>query len=439
MSRLRFDFDWRNAPGSADAAVRHSMADLGIWIDGKSVTRVFDRQSRSIRDTVFVSLYPLAEWVAAHWWPLLEENKVSQRGGLASFQERHCLAYAGDGFALPRLTVISEGEAILLQWTRSMPQHQAVEFVDSGEVWLQRDEVRDAMSDLVRAVLARLAACDVSDTWLSNEWEALSEGEPEESDFCRAAAWLGLDPFDLSEDVSKMITEAVSRVPGGLFEDTLRSCSSSFLRPACDWLSRGMEMIRDCNLSGRSLGRLKTPPWRGGPLAPWKQGYQMARDLRANLGLPDRAPVDLEGILGDCLPVIRADKPPLQSLNGLVGAVNGGGFCCYTARTRKESLRFVVARALGLFLDEGRDMPALLSEAITQKQKRNRAFAAEFLAPAQMLKSRLPSEMISSEDVEDLASEFEVSSYVIGHQIRNHQLAGIIDADSSGESHGFAQ
>ena len=55
----------------------------------------------------------------------------------------------------------------------------------------------------------------------------------------------------------------------------------------------------------------------------------------------------------------------------------------------------------------------------------NRAFAAEFLAPQAMLGSRLSSDVVDEEEIEDLASEFGVSGFVIRHQIENHELARV--------------
>lgn len=56
-----------------------------------------------------------------------------------------------------------------------------------------------------------------------------------------------------------------------------------------------------------------------------------------------------------------------------------------------------------------------------------RAFAAEFLAPAEALRQRLGGEQVSPDEVEDLACDFDVSGYVVRHQIENHNLAQIAD------------
>ena len=69
--------------------------------------------------------------------------------------------------------------------------------------------------------------------------------------------------------------------------------------------------------------------------------------------------------------------------------------------------------------------PSLVTNTQTEHQQRNRAFAAEFLAPAEAIRERLPASHLSEEDVEDLAQEFRVSGFVVRHQIENHKLAVI--------------
>ena len=69
----------------------------------------------------------------------------------------------------------------------------------------------------------------------------------------------------------------------------------------------------------------------------------------------------------------------------------------------------------------------LLTRAHSERQQRNRAFAAEFLAPSTGLQRRLNGRrVVDGDDIDDLAGTFGVSSLVVEHQIRNHQLAKII-------------
>ena len=80
---------------------------------------------------------------------------------------------------------------------------------------------------------------------------------------------------------------------------------------------------------------------------------------------------------------------------------------------------------MGDYLGRLEPGPVILSSLATDRQAQSRAFAAEFLAPAEALRRSLSDGPVEPEQVDDLASEFCVSSYVIRHQIENHKLATI--------------
>ena len=63
----------------------------------------------------------------------------------------------------------------------------------------------------------------------------------------------------------------------------------------------------------------------------------------------------------------------------------------------------------------------------TWDQRASRAFAAEFLAPADAL-TRHVTGPVSFSDIDELGDEYGVSSLVIEHQIENHRLGSLTDA-----------
>jgi len=71
--------------------------------------------------------------------------------------------------------------------------------------------------------------------------------------------------------------------------------------------------------------------------------------------------------------------------------------------------------------------PRLVTGVNTERQKRNRAFAAEFLAPADAIRKRLTAGEVSQEDIDDLAGDMGVSPFVVEHQIVNHRLAEVVE------------
>ena len=426
MNRLAFDFEWRDLPGMQDPAIRGTMADLVILVNDEPVTLILDGRANTTRKRVLVSLYSLAEWMAANWWPLLEENRTGGRGSDLEYASRHAFSCAGDGFAFPELLVAPEGEVVRLSWRPRGLERQLTTFLARGETYLPQEEVRQTLADFVEAVLARLEACEVPDTWLRREWEALQVLPCEEKSFCANAARLGMDPFCLPPGVPQAVVRIADGLPANLSEDLFRTVSCSSLDDAFGGVRQGLERIQSAALD-QDLSRIRAcvqPRWRD---APWKQGYGMARELRSELCLPDDVPIQMEAVLGP-LPVIEAASRSPRGMAALVGSSDDSSLCCYTAKTNEAGQRFACARGLGLFLEGPDAMPALLSSAITQKQQRSRAFAAEFLAPAEFIRARLESPEVTPDDIEGIAQEFGVSDYVIRHQIENHNLGEIVDA-----------
>lgn len=66
----------------------------------------------------------------------------------------------------------------------------------------------ETLARFVDQVVDRLAQDGIDGTPLNLEWNAVRAADKEESDFCRSAASLGLDPFDIDQAISAVIIEA---------------------------------------------------------------------------------------------------------------------------------------------------------------------------------------------------------------------------------------
>jgi hypothetical protein len=109
---------------------------------------------------------------------------------------------------------------------------------------------------------------------------------------------------------------------------------------------------------------------------------------------------------------------------------NARGASAFVVRPTRapEARLFHVCRGLYEYLT-GRDgTPSLMTRTVSDRQRRNRAFAAEFLAPAGSLKTRLEAPFVSMEEVDELARQFGVSYDVILHQLEIHRIAEVVGA-----------
>ena len=135
---VHFRFDWVDAGPSPDVLAQHTMAALSVDAGGAVITGALDRQSGTYSRNVVVPLFSIAEWLVTNWWHLwYEVGDVSEPH--PAFEARHNLAFASDGFVLPRLRMVTTTGRIRLEWTRYQPAHARIEFVDAGQHEVERE------------------------------------------------------------------------------------------------------------------------------------------------------------------------------------------------------------------------------------------------------------------------------------------------------------
>ena len=435
MKPFVLTWEWEAAGRVRAPELAATWARLVIQVRGIAVTRLVDTSAQSLRDGVYVPLYPLAEWLACNWWALFHQYSSRQQAG--SFPRSHNLRYAGDGFALPDLALESAGETMLLRWRlRPMPGCQ-VQFIEQGEYRLDTRSIEEELRCFIEAVIRRLRDSGVEKSFLEEEWSAVCESmaSAEEREFCEAMAALGLDPYDCADDMAQGVLDLAQRVPRSLCGEFLSATSAARLHSDAEWLlgllgqtQPESELARAWLSLSKELPRLSMDD-------PWSQGYGLAREIRRKLCLEQKVPLTSDDLLAPAAPaglawLFSGDFPP--SIHALLHFSPRDGPLLHLRKAKREdSQRFWICRALCEVLLARGGEPSLVSEAESPRQKRNRAFAAELLAPAAVLRQRLSSSWVDRETVEDLAAEFQVSSYIIQHQIVNHKLADILDSDEA--------
>ena len=422
---IRLDFDWVEAAPSTDSLAQSTMAALTIDVEGSVVTSVLDRRSRSCRNHVVTSLGHVAQWLVGNWWRLFHEVADS-RTPRPDFAETHDFACIGEGYLLPSLTIAPTPEKMSLRWQPYRPLHSALEFTEEGAALVDRDELEATFVGFLEAVLDRLANDPAAES-LREEWGAVQAADEDEREFCRAAALLGRDPFATPQGEADQIIDFWNHTAASLREDALATANGNALAPLADWLTRTAQRVGsfddgDWGAFRDDLGAFHQDPPRPAAQAPYRRGYDLAQAARAQLR-PGALRHDLPTSDLEAVPCVTM-QPPTKGIQGLVAAESPA---CAVANGRETTQRFLRARALGDYLGRAADAPAILSGLATDRQAQSRAFAAEFLAPAEALRRKLGGTRVSQDEVDDLAHEFDVSSYVVRHQIENHDLAQIAD------------
>lgn len=439
MSTICFESEWLDGTGMEGAELAATFASLRIRAGGTAVTKLLDHRTKAFREWIHVPLYPLAESLATNWWFLTSGPGFGDADDENS-PRRHSLIGNRDGFIYPRVTAVPETRAVRVVWRASVPGDRdaagRIEFTSEGETLVETGEFRRACSDLIERVLARLSSLEVEDTLLHREWAAICGADAEEVEYCRTAAVLGWDPYDLDDcrrDAMETLDalgivrrEAVRAMAADSAESVIASCAA--VTRALGTARKGAGAFRDLDSIRREI---ETPDEPDAGSAPWLAGYGLARRLRRSLSL-DGA---LLGTTEDLARALQQTPETLESVpsadfgaarlfDGVVSADGSGGASFALRPSREGNRRFAVCRALAEALDAP-EAEAVLTKAPTERQQRNRAFAAEFLAPASALRERVSDPVIHEDDLASLAAAFGVSELVVGHQVENHRIARV--------------
>lgn len=423
MTSVHFESRWLDSEPTGDVADA-TFAELSIRVGLATVTSVLETTPKGrrtgYRDHVVVPLLSVAEWLVSNWWHIWYEVD-DLRDSRPEFESRHDLAHAGEGFLLPRLKMVPNGDLVHLEWSNWKPQYARTEFIGEGRAVVGRQELESEFKALIEAVLTRLRAIpggtDVCE-FLSSDWEAINSLEEEELEFVQAAALLGIDPFDVEDSVANAIVKFWETAQPSIRQEVLASADEESLSYVGQWLSKSLAKLEESD-HGTGWAAVRKAVRTGPPVPPWTRGYDLADFVRSHLSADDgRFDFDASGPLA--LPSLPL-QPPCRRIQGLVAS--NAPTCVTAPSPRETSKRFLLARALGDYIGRAEPGPGILSSLLTDRQAQSRAFAAQFLAPADSIRARLEDQPPEEGMIDEIAFEFGVSSEAIRRQINNHQLA----------------
>ncbi|MBU6400909.1 MAG: hypothetical protein KGS61_11365, partial [Verrucomicrobia bacterium] len=160
---------------------------------------------------------------------------------------------------------------------------------------------------------------------------------------------------------------------------------------------------------------------------PWQCGYDLARKFRKDFCLRNPTkPLAIDklcGIRRQNLPVIRVGEE--HQLDAVTTLSDSLGPQVATSKRRESSKGYLLARSLCEYLCSRTEGSALLTRVSSDRQKRNRAFAAELLAPAEGLRELLSGSRITKDEIAETAARLGVSDWLVEHQVQNHRIAEI--------------
>jgi hypothetical protein len=140
---LKFEWAWESAPEVRAPELAATWARLRIDVAGVTATLVEERDSaHGIRKSIDVPTYPLAEWIAFHWWAIL-----APKARLADGDQS--LMRAGERFAWPDLTLTAGSGYLSASLRRMDTPPYFVRFLSSIEAVVDLDATVDELGKFV--------------------------------------------------------------------------------------------------------------------------------------------------------------------------------------------------------------------------------------------------------------------------------------------------
>lgn len=425
MTPFNIHFDWFLA-GDGAPEIQQTTGFFRLDAGGVNVTENEDLWSRTIRESVLLSAYPLATWLSSAWWRILHEP-LPPRGIRPSSDWRmsHETTAANEGFLWPRLVIAPDGESILV-WAASSSHSgkQSVRYINeiSAPVAIDFNEFEHEAASFIRSVIERLEATGVYGSALSMLWQEILDerNDPYASEYRKREAEMGFDPDECPEAI---VEEAIS-LSAILGKETLSEVVPAYGRDSSkdkDPLTGLRELIDSPSLNGdpstlvieRVIG------------APWERGAEMARRTRKLMGIAEKplSTKELCGVLGLSCAEVEEWRPPREQRVSLVDRQENGSLNFRLRKRHPVARRFELARLLGDYLQYGNGVKSWLTstDLRTSRQKYQRAFAAEFLSPVSGVLEFIGSDF-SESMIEDAAAYFEVSTQTVESMLFNNGM-----------------
>lgn len=419
------------SPDNEPDVISQTSGWLSIVLDDRVATHVEDEWSKSVRDSVFLSMYPLALWLASSWWRLRWEP--APETPTVAWRMAHEMTAAGSGFVWPRMAFEFDGQRIdvFCRHTEKTPI-EPIRYLEDMQRSISTKEFEYEVDSFINLVLERLNVVSLQRTELELIWREVCEERrnPEAAAYRRLEAGLGYDPDEAPEE----LVESLRRLSRDAGESAVAE-----IGPACAGddpgatLGHVVELARSTGVEGRvdplkGIARTRRDPayqcstW-------WEQGWRLAQLAREGWEIPGGKVSDrvLSQILGVDASVaqgttgFRGDGPR-QPVGLAIRSGDADRLNFHFRKANHHGRRFETARFLADILTApatDRWLPS--TDLKTARQRVQRAFAAEFLCPIVELQAFLDGDL-SDEAIEDASGYFDVSPLTVRSHLTNHRF-----------------
>lgn len=371
-------------------------------------------------DGPHVSGYHMAEWLLWNWWRLLWEPRPA---GVDNDDENddtwfewvfaHNLSSIGEGYLWPDIEMASDG--VLMRLASSPtgdPDEKVFRYVGAPRSeTITVEAFKKAVDEFAHVVLERLDEKSILDTNLHVIWRQLERERADEvaAAFRRVEAILGHDPGEGNDDeireyladATKLGHDTIAELAAHTGQRKDRPVRASELEVSAR--QAGFDMrVRDAV----RLGPAESIPEWGSDKA-WRIGVAMARAVRQAGGLNGQ-PIKntkLTDLAGTSRKVVENINRTTGNISFVLDGENGRSRIALRSKW-ETGRRFDLARLLAdkLCINHIDEPLHPVTRSYTYRQKMQRAFAAELLAPIEAVDDFLDGD--TSEDKQNEAAEY---------------------------------
>ena len=423
---LRIETEWLDA-ADEDPVERSTFAEISVVTNDHSITELEDLIARTTRSGVRGSAYRLAYWIAENWWRLRWEPE----GNSTEWRLAHDMAAIGGGYAWPDIRFASDGLHVLIETRRTSGQQAApVRYLGSPPIQVTTEAFEAGIDDLVERVLARLSSFKALKSDLTSLWKEVRSERADEEVYAlrQLEALLGFDAGEAPEELIQSLLESIGKAGRKAVNEIAaagKGNASQLVRETLESIEASDVTIRLASIPEvqtllRKQANTNALPWQRAKLA-----ARLARDVWA---IP-KGPVSNEA-LSDLLkiPKERLEAGPGAALGIAAGLRKNGSNDVVSIVQRAKAptgRRFEIMRLVADHMMTPPDDHLLpITMAKTDRQKFQRAFAAEFLLPFEELCEHLGEPTFAEgetrdDEIEDVAAQYDVSPLMVRTSLVN--------------------
>ncbi len=427
------------ALASGPAEERATFGLLEVTANQQPLTHGVDTELGEVRLGPHIAGYPLAEWLVWNWWRLRwEVVRPSDEEARDRWDFAHRMTTVGEGYVWPNIAIWSDGVQSFLESEKSRDPGNVLFCYTGAEKQepVPATEMENEIDRFVEDILARLDGQDIHGTNLHRLWSDLEteRQQPDIARFRKLEAQLGYDPGEADEAVIHLrLQDASALGPEALGEIAADAAHQS---GAAERMISAQEIAETAQAKGfdvhtgdaAALANVADIARWAAETAPWRIGKQAATRLRDQEALDGQRVSDrkLADFAGTTEAAITDTDRHTEGISFLFDPE--GARTRLTLRSKWETgRRFELARLIGDRVLGGEmgwagEPLSPATSAYSYRQKVQRAFAAELLAPFDSVKEMLAGDYDSKDRQNDAAMRFNVSSRVIRTELVNHHL-----------------